>query len=158
MSLTLGIFISCGTSKNQQQVDKDHRLSEKEFNVVSATINSWVGGIKGVKGYNLMFDVVGSNLDKLIIDSIWFYKDKAFKPKFEIISDTLKIEGSYSDSKKIVFRDVETGETKSAERTYKAPVDYTGDALIRAFYKDDEKYFIVESLKEIGSGTTEENK
>lgn len=139
-------LVSCSTTADQQQIEKDKRLTEKEFKIVSSRILSWNGGIKGVKGYNLYFDVVGSNLDKIIIDSVWFYEDKAFKPAVKLEGDTLHIEGSYSESKKVVFRDLETGETKTAEKVFNSPILYKGDALIKAFYKEEEKYFIIDSL------------
>ena len=146
--LTL-LLATCGTSKFQKQLDKEKRLSEKEFTVVSSEIKSWVGGIKGAKGYSLIFKVIGNNLDKIVVDSVWFSENKGFRPTFEVSMDTLTIKGSYSESNNIVFRDVKTGKTKSAVKTCNPPISYEGNALIRTYLKGDEKYFIVDSLVDI---------
>lgn len=149
LSLSIVIFTSCGASKVQKQIDKEKRLSDKEFTLVSSTINSWTGGIKGVKGYNLSFVFTGNSLDKMVIDSVWFYDNKAMRPIFQVKSDSIFIEGSYSDSKNIVFKDIETGKDKSAELNFKSPIKYDGDALIRAYLKGEERYFVIDSLVQI---------
>lgn len=151
ISIVAILLESCGASQVQKQLGKDKRLSGKEFAVISSEIKTWVGGVKGVKGYSLELNVSGSNLDKMIIDSIWFYKDKAVRPSFILKNDLLEIKGSYSESKNIVFRDVKTGETKSAEKSFKSPILYDGDALIRAYYRGEEKYIIIDSLIDVTS-------
>lgn len=148
-SLVILLLTSCGTSKVQKQLDREKRLTGKEFEILSSKISTWAGGVEGVKGYSLELNVLGNNLDKMIIDSIWFYENKAVRPIFVLKSDTLEIKGSYSESKNIVFRDIKTGETKSAEKSFKAPILYAGDALIRAYYKGEEKYIIIDSLVDV---------
>ena len=139
---------SCSVSKDQNQLDRDVSLSRSELTLVDSRIKSWDGALKGSKGYEVNLIFSGKKLEEVVADSVWFYEHAGFRPNFIVKNDTLRVYGAYSEATKIKINDIDSGTSKSANVKVYPPIKYEGEALVHFFYNGEEKYYVIEKLKE----------
>lgn len=141
------LMLSCSVSKDQKQLDKDVALSKSELTLIDSKVKSWQGALKGSKGYELKLYFTGKRLEEVVTDSVWFYDHAGFRPNFILQNDTLKVYGAYSEANKVKINDIDSGTSKSANVNINPPIDYQGDALVRFYFNGEEKYYVIEKLK-----------
>ena len=129
----------------------------KDFEVVDATSQKWIGGIPGAgKGTNYEIKVLAfKNSARLQIDKIWigeeYYDISALKDSKKTKDTSFeKMDTLYIKVHKYIRTDREGVEIKTeVDQKNKLPKEYVGEALIGFTYKGKRKYKTIGSFKKL---------